>query len=117
MPGEHTFHHLPLRKLGFDNVPAVPVDIPGMADTPVSLDDPRQWSMSWATLPDVYRIGLPHLDEWAATVDVAQPEAATEAFFPTIARYGRSYNLFLPRKVQGACAGHAAAAWGGESDG
>ncbi len=190
MTGKHSFHHLPLRKLGFDHVPAVPVDLPGMADTlvrlgvktkqyeqalqglsrtyairgttaraytflygnetpdakraaarerlrgflrrnppeihadlaaeklgefdeelprhdltTVSLDDPRQWSMSWTTLPDVYSIGLPQLDESAATVDVAQPEAATEGFFPTIARYGRSYNLFLPQKVAGADAG------------
>ena len=56
--------------------------------------------MAWTNLPDVYSVGLPHLDEWAATVDVAQPDKATEAFFPTIARYGGPYNLLLPRKVQ-----------------
>jgi hypothetical protein len=33
-------------------------------------------------------LGLPHLDEWAATVDVKQPDKATAAFWPTIARYG-----------------------------
>jgi hypothetical protein len=55
--------------------------------TALSLDDPKQWSISWTTIPDVYTLGLPHLDEWAATVDVTQPEKATEAFFPTIARY------------------------------
>ena len=37
MPGKHSFHHLQLRKLGFEYVPAVPVDIPGMADTLVRL--------------------------------------------------------------------------------
>ena len=185
MPGKHRFHHLPLRKLGFEHVPAVPVDLPGMGDTlarlgikvkqyeqalqglgrtytirgttaraytflygdespdakraaarerlhnflrrnpleiheglaaekldeqdheparhdltTISLDDPRQWSMSWTTLPDVYSLGLPRLGEFAATVDVTQPEAATEAFFPTIAQYGRSYNLFLTQKVR-----------------
>jgi hypothetical protein len=190
MTGKHALHHLPLRKLGFENVPAVPVDLPGMADTlvrlgikvkqyeqalqglsrtytirgttaraytflygnetpdakrargrerlhgllrrnppeihaslaaekldeiddeaaehdlaAVSLDDPQQWSMSWTTLPDVYSLGLPQLEEWAATVDVTQPDKATAAFFPTIARYGRSYNLFLTRKVRGADAG------------
>jgi len=56
--------------------------------------------MSWTTFPDVYTLGLPHLDEWAATVDVTQPDKATEAFFPTIARYGLAYNLILPKKVQ-----------------
>ena len=65
-----------------------------------SLDDPKQWSMGWTTFPDVYTLGLPHLDEWAATVDVTQPDKATEAFFPTIARYGRSYNLILTKKVK-----------------
>jgi hypothetical protein len=37
MTGKHTLHHLPLRKLGFENAPAVPVDLPGMADTLVRL--------------------------------------------------------------------------------
>jgi hypothetical protein len=68
--------------------------------TALSLDDPKQWSMSWTTLPDVYTSGLSHLDEWAATVDVTQPAKATEAFFPTIARYGLAYNLILPKNVQ-----------------
>lgn len=68
--------------------------------TALSLDDPRQWSISWTTFPDVYSLGVPHLDEWAATVDVTQPDKATEAFFPMIARYGRSYNLLLTKKVR-----------------
>ena len=66
-----------------------------------SIDDPKQWAMGWTTFPDVYSLGLPHLDEWAATVDVTQPDKATEAFFPTIAQYGLGYNLILPKKVQG----------------
>ena len=53
----------------------------------------------------LYRLGLPHLDEYAATVDVTQPDQATKAFFPTIANYGRSYNLLLTQKVRGADAG------------
>lgn len=68
--------------------------------TTLSLDDPRQGSISWTTFPDVYSLGQPHLDEWAATLDVTQPDKATEAFFPTFARYGRNYNLVLPKKVQ-----------------
>jgi hypothetical protein len=68
--------------------------------TTLSLDDPKQWSIGWTTFPDVGTLGLPHLNEWAATVDVTQPDKATEAFFPTIARYGRSYNLILPKKAQ-----------------
>jgi len=64
------------------------------------LEDPKQWSIGWSTFPDAYGLGQPHLNEWAATIDVAQPDKATEAFFPTIARYGRSYNLILPKKVK-----------------
>jgi len=67
--------------------------------TQLPLDDPRQWSISWTTFPDVRALGAPHLDAWAATVDVTQPEKATEAFWPVIATYGRSYNLLLPQKV------------------
>jgi Lipoxygenase len=77
----------------------------GDQHTRLSLDDPKQWSMSWTTFPDVYSAGLPHLDDWAATVDVAQPEKATEAFFPTIAREGLAYNLLVLKKVQGADVG------------
>jgi len=73
----------------------------GEGITALALDDPRQWSMSWTTFPDVYSAGAPRLDEWAATVDVTQPDKATEAFFPTIAREGLAYNLLLLQKVQG----------------
>jgi hypothetical protein len=74
----------------------------GSADelTILPLEDPKQWSMGWTTFPDVYTSGLAYLDDWAATVDVTQPDKATESFFPTIARYGLSYNLILPKKVQ-----------------
>jgi hypothetical protein len=70
--------------------------------TTLPLDDPRQWSISWTTFPDVQSLGAPHLDGWAATVDVTQPDKATEAFWPMIATYGRSYNLLLPQKVHDA---------------
>jgi hypothetical protein len=182
---------LPLRELGFDNLPAVPVDVAGMADmlirlgtkakqyeqalqgltgtytiggstaraytflygadaagqeqaaararlgtilsrdlsevprnlaaqklgerdhgpdaahelTTLALEDPTQWSMGWSTLPDVASLGAPVLDEYAATVDVERPDMATAAFFPMLARHGRSYNLMLPRKVRPADVG------------
>jgi len=75
---------------------------PGGELTTLALDDPRQWSISWTTFPDVQSLGAPLLDEWAATVDVTQPEKATEAFWPMIATYGRAYNLLLPQKVRDA---------------
>ena len=84
---------------------------PAGADlTTRSLDDPTQWSMGWTTFPDARTLGLPHLNEWAATLDVTQPDKATEAFFPTIARYGRSYNLILTRKVKSPRRGRVACA-------
>jgi Lipoxygenase len=68
--------------------------------TKLALDDPRQYSIGWTTFPDVYSAGLPLLEEWAATLDVAQPDKATAAFFPTIARYGPTFNGILLRKIQ-----------------
>jgi hypothetical protein len=70
--------------------------------TTLPLEDPKQFSLSWTTFPNVYALGEEHLDEWAATLDVTQPEKATEAFFPTIAEYGLSYNLLLTQKVPSA---------------
>jgi hypothetical protein len=68
--------------------------------TALALDDPKQWSMGWTTMPEVFTSAQPLLDEWAATVDVTQPDQATEAFFPMIARYGTAFNLILPKKVR-----------------
>ena len=70
--------------------------------TALALDDKTQWSMSWTTFPDVYSAGRPRLEEWAATVDVAQADKASSAFFPTIAREGLAYNLLLLKKVDSA---------------
>jgi hypothetical protein len=57
MPGKDTFHHLPLRKLGFGNVPAVPVDIPGMADTLVRLGiKTKQYEQALQGLSRTYTI-------------------------------------------------------------
>jgi hypothetical protein len=81
---------------------ALPHETNGSAGDPLTalpLDDPKQWSMSWTTFPDVYSAGAPRLEEWAATVDVTQPDKATAAFFPTIAREALAYNLLLLKKV------------------
>ena len=47
----------------------------------------------------------PHDFTTVSLDDPRQSDKATEAFFPTIARHGRSYNLFLPQKVRSADAG------------
>ena len=80
--------------------------------TQLALDDPKQWSIGWTTFPDVYSSGLPHLEEWAATVDVTQPDKATAAFFPTIARYAPTFNQILLRKIPSSDVGEWRALFG-----
>ena len=36
------FHRLPVRRLGFNDAPAIPVDLPGMVDTLVRLGVRKQ---------------------------------------------------------------------------
>jgi hypothetical protein len=71
----------------------------GVDLTTLSLDDPKQWSMGWTLLPEVYGNAKNDLDFWASTVDVTQPDRATEEFWPTIAKYGIALNAILPRKI------------------
>ena len=44
-------------------------------------------------------LGLPHLEDWAATMDVTQPDKC-EAFFPTIARYAVAFNLIAQESAE-----------------
>src|SRR6185295_16760033 len=46
--------------------------------TELPLEDPRQFSMSWTTFPDVYGAAGPLLEPFAATL--TDPDAATRAF-------------------------------------
>jgi hypothetical protein len=70
-----------------------------LAGTPegLALDHPEQFSMAWPTFPDVYKDGLPSLEEWASSLTDA--DAATEQFWPMIAQHGFAYNLIIPAKV------------------
>lgn len=70
------------------------------APAPLPLDTPDQFSISWATFPDVYHSGLPRLPTWAASLTDAA--SATDQFWPMIAGHGFAYNLILPAKVSGA---------------
>ena len=69
--------------------------------TQLSLTHPDQYAMGWTVFADVYQNSLPKLAEFSRTlmVDAAGVEAATEAFWPTIAQYGMAFNLILPEKV------------------
>jgi hypothetical protein len=51
-------HRLPVRKLGFKYVPAVPVDIPGMTDTLVKLGiKTKQYEQALQGLSKTFTIG------------------------------------------------------------
>ncbi len=97
---------------------AVPTPSVVATTSPRSLDHPEQFSISWTTLPDVYRSGLPSLPLWAASLSDA--DSATEQFWPTIARHGFAYNLIIPEKVTGArthaLRRHFEAVWNRELD-
>ena len=66
--------------------------------TTLSLDHPEQFSLSWTTFGNTYRDASTELlPEWSTTLTDAN--AATEAFFPIIAKYGVAYNLLILQKV------------------
>ncbi len=67
------------------------------APEPLSLERPKQFSISWTNFSDVYESGRPHLRAWAASLTDA--DSATRQFWPMIARHGYGYNLIIPEKV------------------
>lgn len=66
--------------------------------TTLSLEEPKQWAMSWTTYQDVYRDALPSLDHWASSLTDA--DEASKQFWPTIAQHGLAYNLLILEKVR-----------------
>ncbi len=64
---------------------------------PLSLEHPRQFSISWTNFTGVYKDGRRHLRGWASALTDA--DAATRAFWPMIARHGFGYNLIVPERV------------------
>jgi hypothetical protein len=69
----------------------------------LSLESPRQFSMSWTNFPNVYETGRPFLRTWAASLTDA--DSATRQFWPMIAEHGFGYNLIIPERVRRARAG------------
>lgn len=61
--------------------------------TQLSLDDPKQFALSWTTFQDIAQNAQPLLPEWSATL--TDPAVAAKCFWPTIASYG------LPRRKPG----------------
>ncbi len=61
------------------------------------LEDPKQWSMSWTTFPEVYQKGFPKLEEWASSLTNA--DEASKQFWPMIAQHGFAFNLIILQKV------------------
>ena len=64
---------------------------------PLSLERPKQFSISWTNFTNVYESGRPHLRGWASSLTDA--DAATRQFWPMIAEHGFGYNLIIPEKV------------------
>ena len=65
--------------------------------TRLSLEKADQFSMAWTTFFDVRRDALPLLDGLAETL--CKADAATRAFWPTIARHGLSFNLIILEQI------------------
>lgn len=77
--------------------PLVPTEPPEV--TGLSLDDPKQFAMTWTTAWGVYRDAEPHLDEWASTL--TDPDTASRLFWPLIGNHGMGYNLLFLKKLNG----------------
>jgi Lipoxygenase len=65
--------------------------------TPVSLESPEQFSISWTNFPDIYETGRPLLSKWASSLTDA--DEATKQFWPMIAEHGYGFNLIVPERV------------------
>jgi hypothetical protein len=65
--------------------------------TPLSLESPEQFALTWTTFEGLYRNALPLLDKWSATL--TDQTVAEQLFWPAIANYGLSYNLLILKKM------------------
>lgn len=98
-------HPLLGRKRLEDHLDHVPKDIDSIHVpvgkhqlTQLSLEKPKQFSMSWTEEGGIFkRASEQFLTSWAATLET--PEQATQQFWPTIAKYGLPYNLLILQKI------------------
>ncbi|HUD89710.1 MAG TPA: hypothetical protein VMR17_24900, partial [Xanthobacteraceae bacterium] len=64
-----------------------PAAAPAVAPpTPLSLESPEQFALTWTTFQGLYQNALPLLDKWSATL--TDQIVAEQLFWPTIANYG-----------------------------
>ena len=63
----------------------------------LTLDDPREFTLSWTNYEHVYKDSQDLIDPFVDTLE--HKEAATERFWPTIANFGVGYNLLVLAKV------------------
>jgi hypothetical protein len=71
--------------------------------TPLSLEGPEQFAITWTTFEGLYQNALPLLGKWSAAL--TDQTVAEQLFWPTIASYGVAYNLLILKKMDAA---HAA---------
>jgi hypothetical protein len=64
----------------------------------LSLEDPKQFTISWTNYDDVYKRAIAErLDDWA--LELTSIDRANQAFWDHIQAFGTSYNLLLLRQV------------------
>lgn len=62
------------------------------------LDDPKQFAISWTNFGGLRTNSLHNLDTYASIL--TNPDAASEQFWPMIAKHGLAYNLLFLQKVK-----------------
>lgn len=69
--------------------------------TQLSLTEPKQYAMGWTVFADVYKNAQPLLPRFAQSLAITPDgvAAATQGFWPMIAKYGLAFNLLLPKKI------------------
>jgi hypothetical protein len=78
---------------GSDNDPPKETTPP----TRLTLDDPREFTLSWTTYKNVYEDSQDLVEAFAGTL--TDHDVATRSFWPTIASFGLPYNLLVLAKV------------------
>ena len=73
-------------------------DGPDLRKTALSLDDPKQWTVSWTNFKNVYQDAQPLVERSAKTL--TDVEVANAAFWPMTAEYGLPYNLLILQRVR-----------------
>ncbi|MFM7318832.1 MAG: lipoxygenase family protein [bacterium] len=67
--------------------------------TSLAIESPEQWTISWTTFPEVYQNAIRDGLDKTFSATLTDADAATKAFWPTIAENGLAYNLLILKKM------------------